>query len=234
MFVRTTDTTKRLGTRLATASVLSFAGLAGAAGLAQAAHADAKPVAGKPAVSKVAAGKPADAKPVGSEAAKAGAQGGRAQDVIKLARTQVGISEDGSGNTKFNEWYAGSDLGKANAKRAGASSADVYKGQSWCDMFVTWLGQETGAKGMGSDAYTVDHAQWFKDHGRFGDKAKPGAVVFFAWGGGGISDIDHVGIVVKDNGDGTIKTIEGNTGDAVKQKVRPTSQVAGYGYPQYR
>ena len=38
----------------------------------------------------------------------------------------------------------------------------------------------------------------------------------------------------KDNGDGTITTIEGNTGNGkVEERVRPTSQVAGYGYPEY-
>jgi hypothetical protein len=35
-------------------------------------------------------------------------------------------------------------------------------------------------------------------------------------------------------GDGTITTVEGNTGNGkVEQRIRPTSQVVGYGYPQY-
>jgi hypothetical protein len=87
---------------------------------------------------------------------------------------------------------------------------------------------------MGSDAWTVAHAQWFKDHGRWGHKPKRGAVVFFSWSGGStIDDIDHVGLVVKKLSGGRIKTIEGNVGDAVTKQVRSTGSVVGYGYPNY-
>ncbi|MWA04770.1 CHAP domain-containing protein [Actinomadura sp. LD22] len=229
MTARTFDLTKRIGTRVAAGAVLSLAGAFGFASLAPSAHADTKPAN----TAHVAAVAKADANGAKSDA-KGAKTGATAQDVIKLARTQIGTHEDASGNSKFNNWYIDSPLGEQNAHRIGAKSASVYKGQSWCDMFVSWLGQNTGAKGMGADAYTVSHAQWFKKTGRFGQTPKPGAVVFFAWNGGGIKGIDHVGIVVKDNHDGTIKTIEGNTGDAVKQKVRDTSTVAGYGYPEYR
>ena len=42
--------------------------------------------------------------------------------------------------------------------------------------------------------------------------AWPGAVVFFSWSGSkSIDDIDHVGLVLKDDHDGTIQTVEGNT-----------------------
>ncbi|GAA4339393.1 hypothetical protein BJY14_000546 [Actinomadura luteofluorescens] len=222
MTVRTFDLTKRMGARVAAGAVLSLAGAFGFASLAPAAQADAKPA------------NTVNVAPV-SKADASGAQAGAsAQDVINLARTQVGTHEDASGNSKFNDWYVGSPLGEQNAHRIGADSASVYKGQSWCDMFVSWLGQHTGTKGMGADAYTVSHAKWFKKTGRFGETPKPGAVVFFAWNGGGIKGVEHVGIVVKDNHDGTINTIEGNTGDAVKKKVRDTSTVAGYGYPEYR
>jgi CHAP domain len=245
MTARTFDVTKRMGTRVAAGAVLSLAGAFGFASLVPSAHADTKPAnTAHVATAQVAAVSKADTK-AGAEGAEAGAKGAEgngqnaragasAQDVIRLARTQVGTHEDASGNSKFNNWYIGSSLGEQNAHRIGAKSASVYKGQSWCDMFVSWLGQNTGTKGMGADAYTVSHAQWFKKTGHFGQTPKPGAVVFFAWNGGGIKGIDHVGIVVKDNHDGTINTIEGNTGDAVKQKVRDTSTVAGYGYPQYR
>ncbi|MEU8122521.1 CHAP domain-containing protein [Spirillospora sp. NPDC049024] len=213
---------KRMGARVTAGAVLSLAGVFGITSLAPSAQADTKPA------------NAAQAAPASKADGQSAEVGASAQDVIKLARTQVGTHEDGSGNSKFNDWYAGSPLGEQNAHRIGAKSASVYKGQSWCDMFVSWLGQNTGTKGMGADAYTVSHAKWFKKTGRFGETPKPGAVVFFAWNGGGVKGVEHVGIVVKDNHDGTIKTIEGNTGDAVKQKVRDTSTVAGYGYPQYR
>ncbi|QKG21702.1 CHAP domain-containing protein [Actinomadura verrucosospora] len=235
MTARTFTLPKRIGTRVAAGAILSMAGAFGFASLMPSAHADTNPA--KPAqvaAAKAGANTGTDAKGAAKNAGQAVKAGASAQDVINLARTQVGTHEDASGNSKFNNWYIDSALGQQNAHRIGAKSASVYKGQSWCDMFVSWLGQHTGTKGMGADAYTVSHAQWFKKTGHFGQTPKPGAVVFFAWNGGGIKGIDHVGIVVKDNHNGTINTIEGNTGNAVKTKVRDTSTVAGYGYPEYR
>ncbi|MEU8171560.1 CHAP domain-containing protein [Microbispora hainanensis] len=158
-------------------------------------------------------------------------------DVLKLARSQIGISENAKGGgTKFQSWYMSTPRARETLARDGGKLAD-YLNAPWCDMFVSWVGQQLGISPvMGSDAYTVKHAQWFADHGRWGHTPKPGAVVFFAWSGSkDIDDIDHVGFVVKDNGDGTIQTIEGNTGDggAVEARTRPTWQVAGYGYPMY-
>ena len=87
---------------------------------------------------------------------------------------------------------------------------------------------------MGADAFTRTHAQWFKDQGRWGDTPKPGAVVFFSWSGSkSIDSIDHVGMVMKDLGNGSIQTIEGNTDNAVKIRTRDASSVVGYGYPEY-
>ncbi|MFI0353933.1 CHAP domain-containing protein [Actinomadura sp. 9N407] len=165
--------------------------------------------------------------------ANAGAKAATAQEVIGLAKKQVGISEGKGGQTKFHDWYVGTDNAKLTAQRDGGN-VSAYNGAQWCNMFVSWVGAQTGVKGMGWDAYTVQHAMWFKKTGRWGQEPKPGAVVFFAWNGGGISSINHVGLVVKDNGDGTIDTVEGNTGNAVKEKTRKVSQVAGYGYPDYR
>ncbi len=61
------------------------------------------------------------------------------------------------------------------------------------------------------------------------------AVADYSWGGSrSIDDIDHVGIVIKDNHDGTIQTVEGNTDNSVKVRTRDVSSVVGYGYPEYR
>ncbi|OLT11207.1 hypothetical protein BJF79_04470 [Actinomadura sp. CNU-125] len=160
-----------------------------------------------------------------------------ASEVIDLAKEQVGIEEEGAGDmTKFHDWYVSTPHAEATAARDGGFSVDAYKGAQWCDMFVSWLGSQTGVKNMGWDAYTVQHASWFKDNGQWGDEAKPGAVVFYDWGAGSdgsIGDIDHVGIVDKDNGDGTISTIEGNVDNSVQEKTRDKSEVVGYGYPDY-
>ncbi|GGQ47243.1 hypothetical protein BKA00_001153 [Actinomadura coerulea] len=157
-------------------------------------------------------------------------------EVIKLAEKQVGVREGKGGQTKYHKWFVSTPQAKATAKRDGGFSVKEYNGAQWCNMFVSWLGAQTGVKNMGWDAYTVQHASWFKQTDRWGHTAKPGAVVFFDWQDGskaGIGDIDHVGIVVKDNGNGSITTIEGNTDNAVQKKVREKSQVVGYGYPDY-
>ncbi|MEU1724045.1 CHAP domain-containing protein [Nonomuraea sp. NPDC005692] len=159
-----------------------------------------------------------------------------AAQVLATARAQVGTSEDANGGgTKFQKWYADSQRAGETVARDGGSRQD-YLNAAWCSMFVSWVGEQTGARPqVGWDAYTVSHAKWFAANDRWGTEAKPGAVVFFSWSGSkSLSDIQHVGFVVKDNGDGTISTIEGNTGNGkVEERVRPTSQVVGYGYPSY-
>ncbi|GAA1825621.1 CHAP domain-containing protein [Actinomadura chokoriensis] len=175
----------------------------------------------------------AEAKEAGYKVAPRAVQ---ASEVIKLAQKQVGISEGKGGQTKFHDWYVSTPHAKATAQRDGGFSVKAYNGAQWCDMFVSWLGAQTGVKNMGWDAYTVQHASWFKKTDRWGDKPKPGAVVFFDWkngSGGSIGDIDHVGLVVKDNGDGTVKTIEGNSDNEVQKKTRKLSQIVGFGYPDY-
>ncbi|GII06117.1 CHAP domain-containing protein [Planobispora takensis] len=159
-----------------------------------------------------------------------------AEQLLKVAEEQIGVEENGDGGgTKFHAWYMGSQRAKETVARDGGS-VKSYANAPWCAMFVSWVGEQVGLRpSVGWDAYTVTYAQWFKDNGRFGTKATPGSVVFFDWDqSGDVSGIDHVGLVKKDNGDGTITTIEGNTGNGkVEQRVRPKSQVTGYGYPKY-
>jgi hypothetical protein len=157
-----------------------------------------------------------------------------ANDALKLAISQVGVTEDANGGgTKFQQWFVSSPWAERGVQRDGGSVGD-YANANWCDMFVSWVGDQLGVKGMGADAFTPTHAQWFKDQGRWGHTPTPGAVVFYSWSGSdSIDDIDHVGMVIKDNHDGTIQTVEGNTDNAVKIRTRNTSAVVGYGYPQY-
>jgi hypothetical protein len=159
-----------------------------------------------------------------------------ASDVIELAKKQVGIGETNGngGGTKFQKWYAKSDRAKVTVERDGGSVGG-YKNAAWCSIFVSWLGHKLDFNDqLGPDAWTVAHAEWFKEQGRWGHKPKRGAVVFISWDGGSTpDDIDHVGLVLKKLGNGRIKTIEGNTDDTVAKRVRSTSLVVGYGYPDY-
>lgn len=122
---------------------------------------------------------------------------------------------------------------------------DEFLRASWCDMGVTFWARHSGnaaAVLLGGDrAYTVWHAQDFQKAGRWHvgtvaeiSKAKPGDIVFFDWGGSdSIGNIDHVGVVEKNLGGGVLQTIEANTSDAVKRRIRYAADIAGYGRPGY-
>ncbi|WP_436760844.1 CHAP domain-containing protein [Streptosporangium sp. V21-05] len=142
---------------------------------------------------------------------------------IELLESQLGYSEKSGGYTKFGDWY-----GK-NVE----FDAD-YTAAPWCDMYLSWAAEKLGYQDwVGQFAYTVHHAQWFRQQDAWGTVPKPGAVVFFDWSGSNrIDHIDHVGIVTGVEG-GRIHTIEGNIdGGIAKRKERDTGKVVGYGYPE--
>lgn len=116
----------------------------------------------------------------------------------------------------------------------------------WCNQAVTeWARRSGNAAAVlpaGDRAYTVWHAEdgeqlnrWYAGTAENIRKhARPGAIVFFDWGGSDrIGYIDHVGIVEKNLGDGRVQTIEGNTADACKRRVRSASVIAGFWNPDY-
>lgn len=142
--------------------------------------------------------------------------------VLAIAISELGYKESpaGSNRTKFGEWYG-------------------MNGQPWCGIFVSYCFHKAGmplqigtTKGF---AYCPYGVEWFKKQGRFYQTPQVGDVVFFDFGGNdGIPD--HTGIVEKVNPDGTITTIEGNTGTAsqcnggeVMRRVRKPNVILGYG-----
>ncbi|MBA9006677.1 MULTISPECIES: CHAP domain-containing protein [Thermomonospora] len=158
-----------------------------------------------------------------------------AEDVIKIAKSQVGIGEDSAGKSKYGEWFATTDRAVQTVKRDGGSNPKVYEDAAWCAMFLAWVADKTGDKDvLGADPYTVTYAGSFEDQGRWGTKAKPGAIVFFDWDGGkSIGGIDHVGLVTEVLDNGKVKTVEGNISNQVVSKVRTPDTIVGYGYPEY-
>jgi hypothetical protein len=145
-----------------------------------------------------------------------------ANQLLKVAESQLGYTEGSNGYTKFGQWYQ-----DTHAKQPGFSNA------SWCDMFVSWSAKQVGQEdAVGHAAWTVDHAKWFEQQGAWGTTPKPGAIVFYDWQGSkDINGIDHVGMVKSVTADGKIQTIEGNVSNAVVAKTRTTDDVVGYGYP---
>jgi hypothetical protein len=127
--------------------------------------------------------------------------------------------------------------------------------QPWCGSFVNWCGAESGVK-IPNTVYTPSGAAAFKKKGAWidGDVAdpEPGDIAYFDFPSDGVDRISHVGIVVKDNEDGTVWCIEGNTsskksgsqrngGEVCKQlrafkknKAGVMISIVGFGRPKFK
>jgi len=121
---------------------------------------------------------------------------GTAERLIEIALAEVGYIEGPKDNeTKYGKF----------------TKADF---QPWCGSFVNWCGNEAGVK-IPNTVYTPGGAAAFKKAGSWidGDVAdpEPGDIAYFDFPSDGVDRISHVGIVVEDNGDGTVWCVEGNT-----------------------
>lgn len=154
---------------------------------------------------------------------------GTAAGMLAAARADIGLS--GRPNKITREYSA--------------NHGNEFLRESWCDMAVTYWARHSGNADAvlpgGDRAYTVWHAQDFQKVGRWYtgttdnvNKAKPGDIVFFDWDGtNSIGAIDHIGVIEKALGGGQVQTIEGNTSDSVRRRVRSSASIAGYGRPNY-
>jgi len=121
---------------------------------------------------------------------------GSAARLVEVALAEVGYIEGPKDNeTKYGKFT------KANF-------------QPWCGSFVMWCANEAGVK-VPNTVYTPAGAAAFSKAGTW-QKAEeatpqPGDIVYFDFPNDGVDRISHVGIVVKDNGDGTVTCVEGNT-----------------------
>ena len=112
----------------------------------------------------------------------------------------------------------------------------------WCACFVSWCANECGYIDAGvipKYAGCVNGVQWFKDRGQWLDNSAeptPGMIIFFDWDdeNGQDGSSDHTGIVQKVE-NGRVYTVEGNSGDSVRQNSYPVGyyEILGYGVPQY-
>lgn len=160
---------------------------------------------------------------------------GTAARLIQVAKSQIGYVE----GPRENETKYGKFTG--------------YNYQPWCGSFVNWCGDQAGVK-LPWTVYTPSGAGWFQKNKRWHPaataKPRPGDIVYFDFPHDGVDRISHVGIVVKDNGDGTVTTVEGNTsgpagdqrnGGMVLNKVRGYKKnkrgievsVVGFGRPRF-
>lgn len=156
------------------------------------------------------------------------------EKVVSLAKSYVGTSEEpkGSNRNRF-------------AKMIDEKFPDFYNGKkngsAWCDEFVDAIflesfGEEEALRLLcqpkkSCGAGCKFSAQYYKKAGRFFDKPEVGDQIFFYVGG----DINHTGIVIKVD-DNKVYTIEGNSGDMVKDhsyNKEGNKKIAGYGRPRW-
>ena len=112
----------------------------------------------------------------------------------------------------------------------------------WCACFVSWCANECGYIEAGVipkfAACASQGVPWFQEHGLWQDNSyepRPGDIIFFDWDNGGQDgSSDHVGIVEKVE-NGRVYTVEGNSGDSVRQNSYPIGyyEIYGYGTPAY-
>ena len=138
------------------------------------------------------------------------------QAIVEVALTQLG----NEGGQPYWSWYG-------------------FDGRvEWCACFVSWCADQCGYIESGlipKFAGCVDGANWFKSNGQWQDRSyepSAGDIIFFDWEGDG--ETDHVGIVERVE-NGTVYTVEGNSGDACRQNQYTvgSSSIYGYGTPSY-
>ena len=142
---------------------------------------------------------------------------------------------------------------KDNETKYGAFTKANF--QPWCGSFVMWCANEAGVK-VPNTVSTPAGAAAFKKAGAWLDAQiadpDPGDIAYFDFPNDGVDRISHVGIVIADNNDGTVWTIEGNTvadgkkgsqrnGGEVCKKLRAYKKnpknvqvsIVGFGRPKY-
>ena len=131
---------------------------------------------------------------------------GSVDAIIEIAKKEVGTIEGPKDNeTKYGAWM------KVNF-------------QPWCQSFVSWCAYTAGVAKFPKSASTVAASDEFKKQGRWADARNddptPGDWIYFDFPDDGVNRISHVGLCIKNNGDGTIQVIEGNTSGTAKGDQR--------------
>jgi len=165
--------------------------------------------------------------------------------VLSVARNEVGYLEKKS-NSQLDDKTANAGDGNYSKYARDLDNIDGFyngkkNGYSWCDIFVDWcfvkafgvnralelLCQPLKSCGAGV-GFSCDY---YKNNGQFFTKAQIGDQIFFKNSKGVRT---HTGLVVGVD-DKYVYTIEGNSGDGVREKkyTHNSSSIYGYGRPNY-
>ena len=125
--------------------------------------------------------------------------------VIELATAEVGYIEEPINKTKYQK-----------------------TAQPWCGAFVNFIFKKAEVA-IPNCLSTQAGALAFKKIDKFQEAANAtpevGDLAFFDFPNDNLDRISHIGIVVKDNSDGTVTCIEGNTSSDVKGNQRNGGEV---------
>lgn len=144
---------------------------------------------------------------------------GYRDDIIDIARTQLGYTEGPNNDTIYGDWYG-------------------LPNQPWCAMFVSWCADQAGISQdiIKKFASCTTGFRWFDSIGESTrDHITPnkGDIIFFIWTYGEATP-DHVGLVEKVE-NGKVYTIEGNRNDRVGRYSYDLNdwRIYGYSLPDY-
>ena len=139
--------------------------------------------------------------------------------ILSLAQGEVGTVEATNNNDGDVSKYPGY-FGRAP--------------ESYCANFVSWVLSNAGAPTDYFNTETMKRAWMAEGRWKGTSDPQPGDVVWFDWNRDGVTD--HVGLVKSVNADGSVQTIEGNTGgpggrEGVWECTRRMDTIVGFGRP---
>ena len=150
--------------------------------------------------------------------------GNQRQDIIGVAKTQIGYSEESNGVTKYGTYLGFPQI-------------------EWCTAFIIWCANQAGVSTAIIPAKTTPtgmkdffnkNSLYFFSKGHGGSyQPNPGDIVFFSSNSSPAS-VTHAGLVVSAT-DTAVNTIEGDYGDKVVQETYSidAQKIVGYATPNY-
>ena len=171
-----------------------------------------------------------DVKAYSSEKTLPPLTGDMKMDIIAIAKSQVGYTEDETG-TVYGAWYT----------KQTNSSYD-FTTAPWCAMFISWCANKAG---IGSDIIPTTSlskysASVFKNNGLWknptGYTPQAGDLIYFVYGDS--DEINHMGLVIEVN-DKKVTVCEGNKtslngGVGISTYLLDNPSIKGYASPQYK
>jgi hypothetical protein len=135
------------------------------------------------------------------------------QKIVSYARAELakGVREVPDGSN-----------GGARIRMYGLSTTARYYPAPWCAYFTSYIAKKAGVPiGPGGTGlgYVPYIRSWAQRTGRWTQKPRPGYLITFP---------QHVGVVETVSANGTLTTIEGNSGNAVRRRYRRWKEASGY------